>query len=647
MPSTANRRLGEMLGIEVDENGFFRSSDILTDPIQSTRPGVYLSGCNQGPKDIPDSVAMGSGAAAKAMVPIAGREKVVPAEPPAEKDVAGEEPRIGVFICHCGKNIANYVDVADVTEYAKDLPNVAYATHEMFACSEDIQKKIREKVEEENLNRIIVAACSPRTHGPLFQDTLVESGLNKHLFEMANIRNQCSWVHSHEPEKATQKSKDLVRMAVARSSLLEPLFEGEVDVIPRTLIVGGGISGMKAAIALSDVGIDSYLIEREDELGGNLRDLYTLFPSDVRASDVLQPLLERVSGDERITTFTGTELLDLSGFVGNFKATVATPDGEKELEFGTAIIATGFREIDLTGKFGYGDSPKIMTQTELEKLLKEGEVSARNVVMINCAGAMDEERPYCCRIGCGVAIKNAKYLKQQNPDASVHMLYRDIRIFGKDEEEYYSGVLENHGVNIIRYLKEEPPEVSVDAEGAVKVAVRDAVYGDELELDADLLVLTAQTEGGPATENLKRLFKIPTGAGNFFTEAHAKIRPLDFSTDGVYVCGSAHYPKNLADAIAQAEGAASRAAIPISQGRVKGEGITSTINTETCSCCGVCVENCPYGAIELDTGEGYAVVNATLCKGCGACAAACPSGSAGQRGYRDNQVMASLWAAMV
>ncbi|MBI5001414.1 MAG: CoB--CoM heterodisulfide reductase iron-sulfur subunit A family protein [Euryarchaeota archaeon] len=646
IPSKENKRLAQKLGLEADDCGFFRSESVLSNPIQSSRSGVYLAGCNQGPKDIPDCVSMGCGAAAKAVVPIKDRKKVRPAEPPAEKDVAGKEPRIGVFVCHCGKNIASYVDVDAVTKYAQALPNVVYTAHEMFVCSEDIQKRIKEKIRDEDLNRVVVAACSPRTHGPLFQDTLVQGGLNKYLFEMANIRNHCSWVHSHEPAKATEKAKDLVRMAVVKAGMLEPLAERTVGVIPRALIIGGGISGMEAAIALSEMGIDSHLVEREKELGGNLRRLHSLFPADVSATDVIAPLIERVRGDPRIAVLTGSELVHVEGFIGNFKGKLKTPDGEKEVEFATAIIATGFREIDLAGRYGYGQSPKIVTQMELEKMLMDGTTPRfKSVVMINCAGAMDEQRPYCCRIGCGVAIKNAKILLQINPKAEISLLYRDIRVFGKEEEEYYADVIEK-GVKIIRYLKEAETEVVVGGDGTVRVKVKDSIYSDTHELPADLVVLTAETEGNVATDKIKQMFKVPAGLGNFFSEAHAKIRPLDFSADGVYICGSAHYPKNLADTIAQAQGAASRAAIPIMQGIVKSEGIISVIDPERCSGCGLCVEVCPYTAIELDERK-VAVVNETLCKGCGACAAACPSGSARQKGYRDNQILAMIRSAIV
>ncbi len=490
---------------------------------------------------------------------------------------------------------------------------------------------------------MVVAACSPRTHGPLFQDTLTQAGLNKYLFEMANIRNQCSWVHSHDWDRATEKAKDLVRLAVVKAAMLEPLEEPTAGVTPRILIIGGGLSGMRAALALAEMGVESVILEKSGELGGNLNDLHSLFPGDTKASDVIEPLKERVREEGLITVLTEAELLGVDGYIGNFRARVRTPKGERELEFGTAIIATGFKEIDIEGRFSYGKSPKIITQLQLERMLREGRVPRlKSAVMGNCAGAMDERRPYCCRIGCGVAIKNAKLLKQLNPGADVTLLYRDIRVFGKEEEEYYADVIEKYGVKIIRYDPERAPEVVVDERGGVRVNVTDAIYGDEYVLPADLVVLTAQTEGNVATEQIKQFFKVPAGLGNFFTEAHAKIRPLDFSSDGVYICGSAHYPKNLADTIAQAEGAASRAAIPIMRGSVSSEGIVSVVNEELCSGCGICIEVCPYKAPQFVEGKKVVRISKTLCKGCGSCAAACPSKAVTQRGYKDNQMYSML-----
>lgn len=645
MPSKENKRLAEILGITIDENGFFQSESILSDPIESTRKGVYLAGCNQGPKDIPDSVAMGSGAAAKAMKSIIEREQTIPAPPPKQKDVSGEKPRIGVFVCHCGKNIHGYLDTEEVSRYVGEMPNVAYSTDIMFACSEDTQKDMREKIKDQNLNRVIVAACSPITHGGLFQDTLIEAGLNKYLFEFANIRQHCSWVHSHDYEAATNKAKDLVRMAVTKSNLLTPLTQETVGVIPSTLIIGGGLAGMRAALALSDMNIQSYIIEKKDKLGGTLSTLHTLFPSDVKSSDIIDPVIEQVKNSEHITVFTDSEVETLEGFIGNFKAGVKTPGGPKDIEFGTVIIASGFNEMDMTGLFGYGESKNIITQSELETKLINGQLpKTEKVVMINCAGAMDKERPYCCRIGCGVSIKNAKLIKEANPKSDIYILYRDIRVFGKDEEEYFADVIENKHVKIIRYSEDEPPVVEQAEDGSITIKVKDQVYGDEITLPADLLVLTAQTEGNPTNNKLMEMFKIPAGAGNFFIEAHAKIKPLDFATDGVYFCGSAHFPKNLADTIAQAEGAASRAAIPILKGNLVLEGITAMVDQDKCVGCGICVESCAFSAIELI--DGKAKVNDALCKGCGLCTATCRSGAIQQKGFNDHQLLSIIKSSL-
>jgi heterodisulfide reductase subunit A len=647
MPSKDNPKLAGVLDLEVDENGFFQAESIMSDPIQSTRKGVYLAGCNQGPKDIPDSVAMGSGAASKAMAPIVDRDKAVPVPPPKQKDVRGEKPRIGVFVCHCGKNIHGYLDTEAVSEYAKNLPYVVYSKDIMFACSEDTQKDMREKIAEQNLNRVIVAACSPVTHGGLFQDTLIEAGLNKYLFEFANIRQHCSWVHSHDRERATQKAKDLVRMAVAKSSLLEPLTEEEVGVTPSVLVIGGGLAGMRAVLDLAAMNIRSFIIEKEDALGGQLRKLHTLFPLDVKASDIIDPLIDSVNKSELITVFTGAQINSVEGFIGNFKAKIKTAGGEEDIEFGTVIIASGFGEMNLAGRYGYGSSDKIITQSELETLLKEDRVPKVNkVVMVNCAGAMDEERPYCCRIGCGVSIKNAKLIKERWPKADIYILYRDIRVFGKDEEEYFANVIENYQVKIIRYSENEQPNVAVGKKGNIKVKVRDQVYNEDIEIDADMVVLTAQTEGSSEVEQLMEMFKVPAGPGHYFIEAHAKIRPLDFATDGVYFCGSAHFPKNLADTIAQAGGAASRAAIPIMKGRLVLEGITALVDENLCVGCGLCVAACPFSAIELDEEKGIATVNTALCKGCGLCAGTCRPGAIQQKGFNDMQIISMIKNSM-
>ena len=655
-PNKDNKRLGDALGIEVDENGFFKQDSLLTDPIQSSRKGIFLAGCIQGPKDIPDSVSMASGAAAKAVAPIKDREKHIGKEFPPEKDVSNEKPRIGVFICHCGKNIANYLDVEKVTEETKKLPNVELCDHWMFVCSEDSCKKIKEAIQEKGLNRVIVAACSPRTHGGLFQDTLMEAGLNKYLFEMANIRNHCSWVHSDNWDAATKKAIDLVRSSVAKARHLESLSEEEFSIYPKALILGGGVSGMKAALALADMGIKSIILEKESKLGGRLKNLHSMFPSDTKAKDIIDPIIKSVTKNKLITVMTDSELDELEGYIGNYKGKVKQKGKKKEIEFGTIIVATGFKEIDLNGEYQYGKNKNILSQTELETKLKNNELKEpKNVVIINCAGAMDEKRPYCCRVGCGVSIKNAKLIAQKYPKSKIYLLYRDMRVFGKEEEEYYADVLKKYHVTTIRYPGDKKPEVILDKknpkEGSLAIKVYDDLLNEEMTLPADLLVLTVNTEGGAETEKLKNMLKVPVDAAGFFIETHAKIKPLDFSTSGVYMCGAAHYPKNLVDAIAQAEGAASRAAIPIAQERMKGEGIVSHVIEDKCRGCGTCELACAYSAIDLvphsrDSARLVAKVNRALCKGCGSCAAACLNSAIEQKGYDSKQINVMIAALL-
>ena len=657
IPSKDNNKLATILGVEVDEHGFFKQDSLLENPIQSTKDGIYLAGCIQGPKDIPDSVSMASGAAAKAVAPIKNHKRHIGREFPPEKDVSNEEPRIGVFICHCGKNIAGYLDVEKVTQEIEKLPNVEYAEHVMFACAEDTGKKIKDHIKEKKLNRIIVAACSPRTHGGLFQDTMLEAGLNKYLFEMANIRNHCSWVHSDDWEKATQKALNLVKAAVAKVRLLEPLTEEEFSIIPKVLVIGGGVSGMKAALALADMGINSILVEKEKQLGGRLNQLHTMFPSDTKTKDILDPIIKKVKANKYIEVMTNAEIKDVDGFIGNYTGIILHQGKKKNVDFGTIIVATGFKEVDLKGQYQYKRNNNILSQTELEQHIKNKTLkkAPKNVVIINCAGAMDEERPYCCRIGCGVSIKNAKLISETYPGSKIYLLYRDMRVFGKEEEEYYADVLKNHHVTVIRYPGEKKPVVTLDTknpeDGPVSVTVYDDILNEEMTLPADLVVLTVNTEGEVLTAALENMLKIPADKGGFFLEAHAKIRPLDFATDGIYLCGAAHYPKNLVDTIAQSEGAASRAAIPIMQEKMKGEGQVAEVNEELCSGCKTCESLCAYSAIEIiprkDNPDHFvATINKALCKGCGACAGACPSGAIEQKGFKTKQIQVMLDALL-
>ena len=642
VPASGNRQLADILDVELDENGFFRSRDSLTAPMESTREGIYLAGCSQSPKDIPDSVAQGSGAAARALMPIRNRPRKGRSEKPAERDVSGEEPRIGVFVCHCGKNIANYLDVPDVADAVKDMPNVVHVDDTLFACSEDAQAKIKDAIKEHGLNRIVVAACSPRTHANLFQDTMEEMGLNRYLFEMANIRNQCSWVHSDDAERATEKAKLLTKMAVAKAARLAALQEHEIDVGDHTLVVGGGPAGMQTSLSLARAGQHVTLVERRDELGGKLLRLNTLFPTDIDARELAERLARDVMDEENITVMTSAEVQDVEGYIGNYEVSI---DGET-YHFDTIILATGFQEIDPSEWYGY-DGERVMTQLELDEALADDALEEpETVVFINCVGAMEEERPWCCRVGCGNSLKNARAVKERYPDADVYILYKDLRVFGKDEEEYYMEVEGEDGVMFLRYSTDDKPTVTRE-DDKLHLAVHDNLLDDDVELDADYVILAMQLEGDSSAARLKKMLKVSSDPAGFFMEAHAKLRPLEFPSEGVYLAGGAHYPKNVADMFAQADGAASKAAIPMMRGYARSEGIIAEIDSDVCSGCKMCIAVCPYGAIDFNEEDGVAEVTDVLCKGCGSCASVCPVGAITQKGYEDDQLTAMIKTALL
>ncbi len=649
VPSSDNRRLAQAAGIAVDAHGFFVSQDELLAPLQSTREGIFLAGGAQGPNDIPDSVAQACGAAGLAAIPISMRKRAAEPEPLPERDVSADESRAGVFVCGCGKNIAGYLDISAVATFAGTLPGVAFAETCTFACSEDAQRRIRTAVEEHGLNRVVVAACSPITHGPVFQQTISEVGLNPGLFEMANIRNQCSWVHSHANDHApaTAKAEGLVRMAVARADKLRSLPAQTVEVTPSCLVIGGGVAGMTAAVTLADMGITTYLVERESVLGGKLNTISTLAPSDTPAGEVREQLVRAVLQRPRIKVFLSAEVSEVEGYVGNFRVTLDEGVGGAitQLQVGTMIVATGYREADLRGRYGYGDDLRVITQLELERRLRDGTLGTpRSVVMVNCAGSMDAANPACCRIGCTISVKNARMLRRAAPEAAIFMLYQEMRVYGKGQEEYYTHMIEEVQPFRVRYDSARPPEVRARGRG-LTVSVYDTLLREDLSIEADLIVLTAALQGDAQTPRLKQMLKVSTDAQDFYSEAHAKIRPLDFTTNGVYLCGADHYPRTIPDTIAQAAGAASRAAIPLLRGRVTVEPIVAEVDPAVCTGCGDCVPHCPYGAMGMDITHGVVSIAEVLCKGCGTCVAACPSGALQQRGFSDGQVLAMIEAA--
>ena len=685
-PPEGAKELAAKLGIELNNYGFCKT-DRLT-PLRTTREGIFVSGAFSGPKDIPETVMQASGAAAnaEALISEARNTLVKPKEYPPEIDVSGQEPRIGAFICHCGINIGGFVDVPSVVEYVKTLPNVVYAEDNLFTCSEDTQRKIKETIKERNLNRVIVASCTPRTHETLFQETIREAGLNKHLFEMANIRDQCSWIHMKEPEEATIKAKDLVRMAVAKARLIEPLPSLLLDVTQKGLVIGGGLAGMVTAIGIANQGYEVYLIEKEKELGGNLRNIYyTLEGNDIQ--EYLKSLIEEVDNNPLIHIYKNAKIEKTEGFVGNYKTTVTShksqvtsdessiqhPVSSIEIEHGIIIVAIGAKEYQPT-EYLYGKHDRVITQLELEKRLAEfksqkSEVRKQksenikqkkdkqpsdicnmsSVVMIQCVGSRDEKRQYCSRVCCPQAIKNALKIKEVNPDSNIYILYRDVRTYGF-REDYFRKARET-GITFIRYDEYNKPEVITQRE-TLKVSLKEPLLNYQLILDADLLVLSVAMV--PQSDNLElaQMLKVPLNEDNFFLEAHVKLRPVDFATEGIFLAGLSHSPKLIDETIAQANAAVSRACTIISKDKYFAEPTIAVVNEDLCSGCGTCESICSYEAVEVvEELVGWvkkrkAHVKEALCKGCGTCAATCPSGAIEQKGFKSEQLLEMIDVAL-
>ncbi len=647
--ASETRKLATRLGVSLDSDGFAEVSSFR--PVSTSRPGVYACGAFSGPKDIPYSVMEASAAAAEAMVILAGARDSLTRKKtyPDELSVVSEEPRIGVFVCHCGINIASVVDVPAVRDYAGTLPFVAYVANNLFTCSADTQQLIRDAIKEHRLNRVVVAACSPRTHEPLFQETLREAGLNPYLFELANIRDHDSWVHQAEPEKATEKAKDQVRMAVAKAALLEPIEKLHVDLFRNALVVGGGVAGMTAALSLAEQGFKTYLLETKDRLGGHtLKMKKTWKGEDVQA--FVQDMAAKVEKHPNIEVLMNAVIAKSMGFVGNFVTTVKQNGASRELEHGVTILATGAHSLK-PDEYLFGKSERVTRWHELEDLFSrepERLASAKSIAFIQCVGSREPERPYCSKICCTASVQQAVEFKTLNPDLDVYILYRDMRTFGQREELYRKA--RELGVLFIRYSLDEKPvveQITVNGSEKLAITVRDHVLGRPIRITVDYLNL-ATAIITKEQEELAKFFKVPLNQDRFYLEAHMKLRPVDFATEGLFVCGLAHYPKPIEETIAQAQAAAARAGSILARQSVEVEPIVSVVDQEGCIGCGLCEASCPFGAIRLVeiTGKGYRAENISAsCKGCGICAAACPKMTIDMRHFREGQIMAAIHAA--
>ena len=644
--SAAAQELAQRLGLKMDRYGFAATHEF--DPVQTSRPGVFVAGAFRGPKDIPETVVESSAAAAAAarlLAPARGtltKSKVYP----EEIDVRFEEPRVGVFVCHCGINIGSVVDVPDVVEYARTIPGVAYAEHNLYTCSQDTQAKITETVRQLGLNRVVVASCTPRTHEPLFQDTIREAGLNPYLFEMTNIREQDSWVHKGDHEVATNKAKGLVSMAVAKAERLRPIYRPSIEIEHSALVVGGGLAGLTAALTLAGQGFPVVLIEREQELGGNLSHIhYTLQGNDPQA--LLRQLVEQVRAHPDIRVHTRTELLEVGGYVGRFQSRLHHKDEGRveEIAHGAIVVATGAEGyVPQPGEYLYGQHPGVLTQRELEEGFAAGTAAPAGAayVMVQCVGSRNEEHPYCSRICCSVAVKNALQIKEKDPSARVTVLFRDIRTYGFQEEAYAEA--RRKGVVFLEYTAENPPRVAAQG-GSLQVEVDSPGVG-RLVLPADRVVLSTGIVPHEDNAVLGQMLKVPLTQDAFFLEAHVKLRPLDFAADGIYLCGLAHSPKPIEDTIAQAQGAAVRAATLLSKDRLEAQAIVAQVNERLCRGCELCVAVCPYDARKMNDETHIAEVIEVLCQGCGACAVACPSGATQHLGFEKVQIYAMIDEAL-
>ena len=642
-PNASTAQFAERIGVLLNEHGFYASEPL--DVVATSRPGIYVCGAAQGPKDIPEAVQQGSSAAAQATALLADTRGSLVKAPAThvERNISGEEPCVGVFVCHCGINIAGVVDVEAVAAFAGTLPDVKYATHCMFACSTDQLQAIKQAIQDHHLNRVVVASCTPRTHEPLFRNTLREAGLNPYLFELANIREQDAWVHQAAPEAATLKAKELVRMSVSRARLLEPLYETAYAVVQTALVIGGGLAGLSAALAFAEQGFKATLVERTAELGGNAR---TLFYTEDGANPAqyVQDLIQKVENQPLITVFKDAQVVSITGSCGAYTSNISVKDQSQAISHGVVVVATGGQE-HKPAEYLYGQHPRVITQKEFEDQLNTDPDSVeqlQRVVMIQCVGSREPENLYCSRVCCTAAVKNSLKLKTIHPNAQISVLYRDIRTFGFKESHYLEA--RRQGVRFYRYALERKPRVTQQGD-ALGVSVFDAQLQATVQLQADLVVLSAAIRPRPEGQELAEAIRLPQDEDGFFMEAHPKLRPLDFAAPGFYLCGLAQGPKFANESIAQARGAVSRAVTVLSKKEIVAEGMINRVDAELCRACGECEKACCFEAIkvtQIAESRQQAMVTEALCTGCGICNVACPTGAASLSHFKDEQIKSMI-----
>jgi heterodisulfide reductase subunit A len=637
-PSASLKEQVDRFAVMLNQWGFVQTSEL--SPLETSRPGVFVGGSLSEPKDIPDTVIQASAVASKAMALLASARgtRVKTKTYPPERDVTDEPPRVGVFICHCGSNIASVVDVEAVVQRTRQLPYVVLAERNVYTCADDTQDQIKEKIIKHRLNRVIVASCTPRTHEAIFRDTLRDAGLNQYLLEMANIRDQCSWVHSSEPDKATEKAKDLVRMTVGRVAGLKPLTEETVPVKGAALVIGGGVAGMTAALAIADQGYPVHLVEKENTLGGMAREIYqTLDKSDVSA--FLARLIGRIVSHPRVTVHLHSKVKKVDGHVGDFSSDIVTPEKTLKIEHGVVILASGAKE-QKPHTFGYGQNDRVITQLELSGRIARNELALQEkstIVMIQCVEQRNDEHPYCSRVCCTTAVKNALLLRQKYPKARILVLYREMRTYGFREAAYREA--REKGILFIRYDDKRMPEVAM--ENGLTVRVTDKILGRELMMTPDLLVLAAPIVARDDRQELSELLRVPLNADGFFLEAHVKLRPVDFASEGLFLCGTAHAPKFLSETISQANAVAGRAASILSRKVMPVGAQTAWVDPSKCIACMTCVHVCPYMAPQIGK-DNKAEVQGAVCMGCGSCTSACPAKAISLHHYLDIQILGAI-----